>query len=178
MVVDDDERLRDMLAKTLSHNFPSLDFRTANDGMDAYNKIKEQKPDILYTDVTMSRENLSLNGDALLERLVREGINIPTFVLSGELIRLPDPVVRAVFYSTRMYTNEQKGRFELAERPTIEAQRSYLSGILQEQETKQTLRRDPNPSYDLGFTALEKPFGLDVIIDRTRRVLEYYSPQS
>lgn len=167
LVVDDNEGLREALVEILS-SFPNLNIQTAVNGQDAYTKIKEQKPDILYTDIVMPK----MWGDNLLKKLVEEGIKIPTFVMSSDLDDSVGSGANAVFYSQRMYTNEQREALNLPIQPDIEAQKVYMSR--QPHVTKIEGGVVTFKGYDFGFTAITKPLELNDIIKRTDTVLKMF----
>lgn len=164
LVVDDSSQYRDFLVEFLSLKFPNLKIETASDGEEAYSRIRDKKPDILYTDLSMPR----MSGDQLLEKLVKEGVKIPTFVLSGDFQEDIDKGrlgAVAIYFSYRMYTDEQIAKLNLPIRLNItelkeQIKREYIR-VLKEGE-----------SYDLGFTALTKPYKADDLIQRTRKVME------
>lgn len=151
LVVDDVESNRKTLSGILK-KFLNLTIQTAEDGEEAYNKIQKQKPHILYTDVGMG----GMTGDCLLERLVEDDTKIPTFVFSGELST--EKGIRAIFYSLCMYTPEQAEKLGFV----IPSNIGEVSSI-----------------KELGsiFTVINKPYDLDDVISRAKKVLENLYPK-
>ncbi|MBS3104782.1 response regulator [Candidatus Woesearchaeota archaeon] len=165
LVADDEELVREFLVEMLSA-IPNLRIDTASNGNEAYTKIKTRKPDILYTDVLMG----GMNGDALLESLVAEGIKIPTFVCSGSFQE--DVGARALFYATRMYTDEQITKLGIDIQPDTEAQKRFILQKEDEQRVAQLqVAQNRYIPYDFGFPALSKPVGMDSLLDRTKTVI-------
>ena len=147
LVVEDDESLRESLITALSVYFPYLNIQTAVNGEDAYNKIKLQKPDILYTDVRMP----IMSGDQLLEKLVEEQVKIPTFVVTAA--PSTDQSISAISYSHMMYTDDLLVKLG-----------TYFNRKLQE-------HGGVNRKENLAFTVIPKPFDLLELVDRTQAVL-------
>ena len=79
LVVEDDKTLRDVIVKTIKDAYPHFRLETAADGAEALDKISQQIPTILITNVMMPR----MTGIELLTALHRKGIVLPTIVTSG-----------------------------------------------------------------------------------------------
>lgn len=174
LVVDDDKAVRETLVEILS-SIPPLEVQTAIDGKDAYNKIKEQKPDVLYTDIIMPK----MWGDSLLKELVENGIKIPTLIITSSAENTEGAI--AIFYSHRMYTTEQRDELQLSTQLNIHDQEAHIKRIMREQEEsyiearlKASIegRSMSPPKYDIDFTVITKPFDYKVIADRTKTILE------
>ena len=57
IIIDDEEKLREVLAIKLSHNCPDLDIvAKAKDAIEAYALILKHKPDIIFLDIAMPGE--------------------------------------------------------------------------------------------------------------------------
>lgn len=162
LLVEDEEFLRELLADYVSGKL-GLNVRTAVDGQDGYDQIKAQKPDILLTDVAMP----NMSGDVLLEKLVNEGISIPTLVIiAGETTR---ESARAIYFSHRMYTEEQLRRLDLPIQPSIEEQIAYINKAPIKKTSKHGIVR-----YEkyLGFTTIIKPDVTDHLQQRISQLKE------
>ena len=80
MIVDDDAQIRTLLSTMLSvAGFESV---TAEDGLDAWEKIKHHQPDVLLLDVMMP----NLDGLSLCKKLRGEAetADLPIIFLSGK----------------------------------------------------------------------------------------------
>ncbi|MBI2652938.1 response regulator [Candidatus Woesearchaeota archaeon] len=162
LLVEDEEFLKELLADYMSKKL-GLSVRTAVDGQDGYDQIRAQKPDILLTDVTMP----NMTGDTLLEKLVSDGIRIPTLVITaGDTTR---ESARAIYFSHRMYTEEQLHRLKLPIQHTIEEQIAYMN-----KAPITTISRHAIVRYerDLGFTTIIKPDVIDYLQRRINQLKE------
>jgi GAF domain-containing protein/CheY-like chemotaxis protein/anti-sigma regulatory factor (Ser/Thr protein kinase) len=91
LVVDDDEGVHDLVSQLLENEPYQL--RTAVDGMDALQKIAEEKPDAILLDLLMPR----LDGFGVLAKL-RESANtasIPVIVLTAKRLTTQETAVLA-----------------------------------------------------------------------------------
>ena len=172
LIVDDEESIRETLILLLTNEL-TLKAQTAIDGQDAYRQIKAQRPDILLTDVKMP----NMSGDILLERLVTEGIQIPTLVITAS--EITDQNVRAIYYSHRMYTEEQARRLQLPVQSIIEEQRVYMNRTKAKAVERYGIVTDKK---DFGFTVIIKPDITDDVRQRINQLKELlyakYHPQS
>ena len=102
LVVDDHDDSRDLLVKMLSlHPELQLNVIEAKNGIEAYDKVTKETPDILYTGIMMP----GISGIELLKRLVNEKIKKPTFVVSATIATSEGPL--AIDLSRQMYTDSQ-----------------------------------------------------------------------
>ena len=79
LVVDDEPWLRECLVLFLRHDNPSLKIETAADGKEAMERITNNIPSIMITDLMMPR----VDGVTLLKLLHQKGELVPTLVISG-----------------------------------------------------------------------------------------------
>lgn len=79
LLVDDDDLIRQFIVEYLLENNPGLNIDTARDGVEALDKITQQPPSILITNITMPE----INGITLLKILQELSIYLPTLVISG-----------------------------------------------------------------------------------------------
>lgn len=80
MVVDDEEYIREMLGLLLGlHGFAITE---AEDGLDAWHKITDHRPDVVILDVMMPR----MDGITLCEKLRANPhtVDLPVIMLSGK----------------------------------------------------------------------------------------------
>ena len=77
MIVDDEERLRKLLAMLLSDMKCKLTL--AEDGQDALAKYRQARPDLVITDLKMPR----LNGLELLKELQQSNADLPVIVITA-----------------------------------------------------------------------------------------------
>lgn len=80
LVADDSWVSRQFLKKLLKDN-QYLNVIEANDGLDALNKIEENKPACILCDLLMP----NMNGDEVLQRLNESKINTPTIILTADI---------------------------------------------------------------------------------------------
>ncbi len=177
LVVDDEEPQRDILYEVLSANFPTLGIQTAANGEEAYAQIMgmERKPHIVYADVIMPPGH----GGWFLEKLITNPtgpIQIPTFVFTGT----PDneEAIKAMFYAQIMYTQGQREALQLVIQP-----HQFLMMLNLEEQRRDVEAKVRSGDYNFGFPVLPKPYRLDDLVDRTRKVLQTIygidtSPQS
>lgn len=99
LVVDDEKSIRKALAEILLSEEYKVD--EAVDGLEAYNLIKSKKYDTVICDIKMPH----LDGIELLEKLGREGIDVPMIMISGH--GTMDTAVEAV----------KKGAFDFIAKP-------------------------------------------------------------
>ena len=152
LVADDEPAIRNLLVSLISR-IPNLDVRTAADGQEAYDRIKELTPDILCTDVMMP----SMHGGQLLEKLALEGYKIPNFVITGTPIT--SEAALAAFYSRRMYSEEQARLLNLPFlQPTFDAQMQHMA--------------EKDVDSDFGFNVLIKPKQVAKLLPRMKELQE------
>ena len=77
LIVDDEERLRKLLAMLLSDIHAKLTL--AEDGIDALEKHKQNRPDLVITDLKMPR----MDGLALLKELQQRDPGLPVIVITA-----------------------------------------------------------------------------------------------
>lgn len=80
LVADDSWVSRQFLKKLLKDN-QYTNVIEANDGIDAINKIKENKPACILCDLLMP----NMNGDEVLRILNENKLNIPTIILTADI---------------------------------------------------------------------------------------------
>ncbi len=102
MVVEDEESVRDMVAKMLSARGYGVE--VANDGLDGLRKIDQSKPDLLIADVMMP----NLDGLTLVKALKehKDTKNIPVIFLTakGDARSMIEGInVGAKFYVTKPF---------------------------------------------------------------------------
>lgn len=79
LVVEDDDITRELIVECLLDKQPALSIETASNGEEALDRIAQQVPSVLLTNINMPK----MNGIVLLKTLHERGINIPTIVTSG-----------------------------------------------------------------------------------------------
>jgi CheY-like chemotaxis protein len=86
LIVDDDEDLRELLGLGLSEE--GFDVDTARDGLDALEKLRVRRCDVLLVDLRMPR----MNGLELMDALKREPslAEIPVVVITGDTVQGQD----------------------------------------------------------------------------------------
>jgi YesN/AraC family two-component response regulator len=77
MIVDDEEYVREVIGESVSDLFESVIY--AADGIEAYQKIFENRPDVIISDFNMPK----LDGLELLKLLGEQNLNIPIIWLTG-----------------------------------------------------------------------------------------------
>lgn len=77
LVVDDEEVTRDVIAQALK--IMGYNPITAEDGLEAYNMIKSSKPDLVITDIHMSK----MNDLELLQKTKEYDPTIPVILITG-----------------------------------------------------------------------------------------------
>lgn len=89
LVVDDEEMMRDLLDKILSHE--GYNIITAFDGVDALEKLSNQKIDIVISDMKMPR----MNGFELLKNVKSdyEGLGIIIMTAYGDTYTVKDALL-------------------------------------------------------------------------------------
>lgn len=82
LVVDDEVAIRELICDALSMS----DFATesANDGLDALNKIRGERFDLVILDINLPK----LDGLSLLEKIRNEGSQVPVLILSARHDRI------------------------------------------------------------------------------------------
>ena len=111
LVVDDHKESRDVLVTILSLH-PKLNSNIkvveAENGQEAYDQIRNEKPDILYTGVMMPK----ISGSELLEKLVDDKIKIPTFIVSASVMIATAESKKVITLASQMYTDAQRAYME------------------------------------------------------------------
>ncbi|MFW5981433.1 MAG: protein-glutamate methylesterase/protein-glutamine glutaminase [bacterium] len=79
MVVDDSSFMRQLFKKTIEKNSKIEVITTAGDGLDAIEKIKEYRPDVITLDIDMPVKN----GLETLKTIMKLNIPIPTIMVSA-----------------------------------------------------------------------------------------------
>lgn len=158
LVVDNDAGSRETIRAHLSH-FPNSniqypeDIREFADESDAYESIKKSRsPDILFVDV-----GLDTPGDKLLEKLVKEKCEIPTFVLSaavGPSLPMTEQLAKSIYYSHRMYTLRQRAILR------------FKTTLYVEELVDQIRDKHRQLDFDHFFTVLIKPFESKDLLNR------------
>lgn len=77
MIVDDEEYVREVIGESVGDLFSKVVY--ASDGVDAYRKITEDRPDVIISDFNMPK----LDGLELLKLLKEKDLNIPIIWLTG-----------------------------------------------------------------------------------------------
>ena len=87
LVVEDNATMRDLLVDTLD----AIGYRAteASDGSEALQKLKEQKFDLIITDIMMP----GIDGVALLKKVRKDYPNLPVLFITG--VATPEVVERA-----------------------------------------------------------------------------------
>jgi two-component system OmpR family response regulator len=144
LVVDDEEYITDLLAVGL--RFVGFDVETASDGRDALAKIATGVPDLVVLDISMP----DLDGTAVLERMRRDGIEVPVIFLTAR--DAPGDRVRGLHlgaddYVTKPFSLEELlARIEAVLRRTSSApehQRRLTVGDLElDREGREVTRAD------------------------------------
>ncbi|RJP33648.1 MAG: response regulator [Candidatus Omnitrophota bacterium] len=82
LIVDDSKLARALLKKALSGiDTIQLEITEASDGEDALRQCRENRPDLLFLDLTMP----VINGYEVLQALQNEKIDVPVFVVSADI---------------------------------------------------------------------------------------------
>lgn len=80
VIADDEAYIRDLVAKSINNAGLGMEVvGCAEDGTSAIEMIKEQKPDILITDICMPL----LSGLDLIKQVKETGVNLKTVIISG-----------------------------------------------------------------------------------------------
>ena len=77
LIVEDEPEIRELLTETLADSVEEI--QTANDGLEALEKIRKNKFDAILSDINMPR----MDGMSFLRQLRVEGILTPFVVLTG-----------------------------------------------------------------------------------------------
>lgn len=77
LIVEDGGDIRDIMASTFGKIFNSI--RIAVDGKDGLAKFKEERPDIILSDIRMP----NMNGNDMIDAIKEIDSDIPIIVISG-----------------------------------------------------------------------------------------------
>jgi CheY-like chemotaxis protein len=77
LIVEDGQDIRDIMTSTFSKLFKST--RTAVDGLDGIEKFKEEKPDIIISDIRMP----NMSGNDMIDIIKDIDPNLPIVVVTG-----------------------------------------------------------------------------------------------
>jgi len=77
MIVDDEETIREVIGESVGDLFDEVIY--ASDGLEAYEKISENRPDVVISDFNMPR----MDGLELLKLLGERNVNVPVIWLTG-----------------------------------------------------------------------------------------------
>lgn len=108
MIVDDEQIIREALSSMI--DYTSLGYEviaTAKNGMEAYDRIRDDYPDVVITDIKMP----ILNGLELIERASRIDSRITFILLSG--YREFEYAKQAMTYGVRYYLLKPTDKQEL-----------------------------------------------------------------
>jgi DNA-binding response OmpR family regulator len=103
LVVDDEQHVRELLKRILEEEY---DVILANNGKEALEKFKGEKPDLIISDIRMPE----IDGLQLLQD-IREESNIPVIILTG--VNDPDTVIKAFSLETDDYVRKPFSKREL-----------------------------------------------------------------
>lgn len=90
LVAEDDELNRIVIKEMLTLIMPDIEIEIVENGMDAYEKLKESSFDLILTDIDM----LVMNGRELLKKVKRElnldtpMVSVTAFAVAGDKERL------------------------------------------------------------------------------------------
>lgn len=77
LIVEDGQDIRDIMSTTFSKLFKST--RTAVDGLDGIEKFKEEKPDIIISDIRMP----NMSGNDMIDEIKEMSPETPVIVVTG-----------------------------------------------------------------------------------------------
>ena len=77
MIIDDEEFIREVIGESVGDLFDEVVY--ASDGLEAYEKISENRPDVVISDFNMPR----MDGLELLKLLGERNVNVPVIWLTG-----------------------------------------------------------------------------------------------
>jgi len=77
LIVEDGDDIREIMVNTFGKIFKSI--RTAVDGNDGLEKFKEERPDIILSDIRMP----NMNGNEMIETIKEIDSTVPIIVISG-----------------------------------------------------------------------------------------------
>lgn len=79
LIVDDDVQILEGLATLFEKERPQYEVSTAQNGLEAWQLVRQIEIDLLITDISMPE----MTGVELLEQIGEEGLDIPSIVISG-----------------------------------------------------------------------------------------------
>jgi CheY-like chemotaxis protein len=77
LIVEDGQDIREIMTSTFSKLFNST--RTAVDGLDGIEKFKEERPDIIISDIRMP----NMSGNDMIDKIKEMDPDIPVVVVTG-----------------------------------------------------------------------------------------------
>ncbi len=77
LIVEDGDDIREIMSSTLGKIVKTS--RTAIDGVDGFEKFKEQTPDIILSDIRMP----NMSGNEMINKIKAENPSLPIIVVSG-----------------------------------------------------------------------------------------------
>lgn len=77
LIVEDGQDIREIMSSTFNKLFKST--RTAVDGLDGIEKFKEEKPDIIISDIRMP----NMSGNDMIDKIKEMDPSIPIIVVTG-----------------------------------------------------------------------------------------------
>ncbi len=122
LLVEDNVTLRQSLKETLHSRFPLMDIIEAGDGVEAFQKIKESLPDLIFMDIKLPGEN----GLSLTKRIKTEHPGIVIVVLTS--YDLPEYREAAFQYNANYFFTKASSTHEI-----MEVVESVFSGLEKEE---------------------------------------------
>lgn len=169
MIVDDEQIIRESLSEMI--DYPSLGYEliaTARNGMEAYDIICDEYPDVVITDIRMP----ILNGLELIERSLKTDSDISFILLSG--YSEFEYAKQAMKYGVRNYLLKPTNKQELID--TLLAIREEHEEAARNQENKQkVLLAELQIPLEQNFImeALEHPDNLEPVFDKYQPLLNF-----
>ena len=120
LIVDDEAGVRELLKDALK--LAGFETQVANDGMSALTVLRNYTPDIMIIDINMPL----MDGFELVERLRKNGNNVPVLMLSARADRVD--ITRGLTLGADDYVVKPFGLEELVLRLKAILRRSHLSG--------------------------------------------------
>ncbi|GLI36772.1 response regulator [Geobacter hydrogenophilus] len=79
LYVEDEPEIRELLRSVLVRKFPNVDIRTAENGMAGLERFREQRPDIILTDIRMP----VMDGIQMTRRILEEDPAVSVIIISA-----------------------------------------------------------------------------------------------